>query len=119
MANTPPPKQTIETATVESLLDEVGTRMANAEGVVELWVPNHVTLDGNPVAVDSAMEVILDLVLANNYELGGVSESTAGRLYRYVRAPSGGGNKETSFSLPLALVMLAALVVGILIVFLR
>jgi hypothetical protein len=118
MANSSPPKP-VETATVESLLDEIGTRMADAEGVVELWVPNHVTLDGNPVAVDNAMEIVFDLVLANNYALGGISESTAGRLYRYVRAPSGGDNTETSFSLPLALVMLAALVVGLLVVFLR
>lgn len=111
--------QPVETATVEGLLEEIGTRMADAESVVELWVPNHVTMDGNPVAVDSAMEIILDVVLANNYTPGGVSESTAGRLYRYVRARSGGGGKETSFSVPLALVILVAFVVGILIVFLR
>ena len=119
MANSSPPKQPVETTTVEGLLEEIGTRMATAEGVVELWVPNHVTLDGNAVAVDNAMEIVLDLALANNYALDGVSESTAGRLYRYVRAPSGDGSRETSFSLPLALVMLAALVVGLVIVFLR
>lgn len=111
--------QPVETATVEGLLEEVGTRMADAADVVELWVPNHVTMDGNPVAVDSAMEIILDVVLANNYTSGGVSESTAGRLYRYVRARSDSGSKETSFSVPLALVILVACVVGVLIVFLR
>lgn len=111
--------QPAETATVESLLEEVSTRMADAEGVVELWVPNQVTMDGNPVAVDNAMEIILDVVLANNYTPGGVSESTAGRLYRYVRAPSDGGSKETSFSVPLAVVILVAFVAGLLIVFLR
>lgn len=116
MANS---SHSVETATVEGLLEEISTRMADAESVVELWVPNHVTMDGNPVAVDSAMEIILDVVLANNYSPGGVSESTAGRLYRYVRARSSGGSKEMSFSVPLALVMLVAFIVGVLIVFLR
>jgi hypothetical protein len=111
--------QPVESATVESLLEDVGTSMAGAEDPVELWVPNQLTLDGNPVSVDSAMEVILDLVLANNYALDGVSESTAGRLYRYVRAPAGGESKEASFSLPLTLFILAAIVAGLLIVFLR
>ncbi len=119
MANSSLPNQPVETATVESLLEEIGARMADAEGVVELWVPNHVTLDGDPVAVDNAVEIILDVALANNYAPGGVSESTAGRLYRYVRAPAGGSSKETSFSLPLAVVILVALIVGLLIVFLR
>lgn len=118
MANSSQP-QPVESATVESLLEDVSTRITGAEGAVEIWVPNQLTLDGNPVSVDNAMEVILDVVLANNYALGGVSESTAGRLYRYVRAPSGGESKETSFSLPLTLVILVAVVVGVLIVFLR
>ena len=119
MANSSLPEAPVETATVESLLEEVGTRMADAESVVELWVPNHVTLDGSPMAVDNAMEIILDVVLANHYAPGGVSESTAGRLYRYVRAPSQGGSKEATFSVPLAFVILVAFVVGLLIIFLR
>ena len=119
MAKSSAPNQPVETATVESLLEEIGTRMANAEAVVELWVPNHVTLYGSPMGVDNAMEIILDVALANHYKPGGVSESTAGRLYRYVRAASSGGNKDTSFSVPLAAVILVAFILGLLIVFLR
>lgn len=111
--------QPVETATVESLLEEVSTRMTGDANAVELWVPNQLTLDGNPVSVDSAMEIILDVVLANNYKVGGVSESTAGRLYRYVRASSGSDSTETSFSLPLTLFILVAVIAGLLIIFLR
>lgn len=69
-------------ATVEELLAELQAMPASA-AVVELWVPNDVTLRGQAAPLDVAMSVILDKALKRGLWPDGFSDMPGGRLYMY------------------------------------
>jgi hypothetical protein len=78
-----------ETAAVEQLLAQLQAMPASASHV-ELWVPNDVTFQGQPVSLDLAMSVILDKALERGLRPDGFSAVPGGRLYVY-RAQNAAG----------------------------
>jgi len=72
---------------VEDLLTSVnGVDGAAAAGTrYELWVPEALTLHGQPVRLDVAMAVVVNALLAKSYFPDGFEAGDGGRLYRYVR----------------------------------
>jgi hypothetical protein len=49
----------------------------------ELWIPEHLTLHGQPARADVAMAIILDKILGMGFEPDGCSEEDGGRVYKY------------------------------------
>ena len=49
----------------------------------ELWIPQHLTLRGQPARADVAMSIILDKILGMGFAPDGFSEGDGGRVYRY------------------------------------
>jgi hypothetical protein len=70
--------------TVEALLREIESWPADASSA-ELWVPQHLTLNGDPVLQDAAMAIVVDKILGIGLFPDGLSEGAGGRLYRYAR----------------------------------
>ncbi len=70
--------------TVEALLREIESWSADASSA-DLWVPQHLTLNGNPTQQDSAMAIVVDKILGLGLFPDGLSEGAGGRLYRYTR----------------------------------
>ncbi len=70
--------------TVEELLREIGSWSTDASAT-DLWVPQQLTLNGNPVQQDAAMAIVLDKILGLGLFPDGFSEGAGGRFYRYRR----------------------------------
>ena len=70
--------------TVEDLIHQVESWSPDAV-CAELWVPERLTLRGDPIAQDVAMTILTDKLLSLDYFPDGFSASLAGRLYRYNR----------------------------------
>jgi hypothetical protein len=69
--------------TVESLISELGGIVPVGSQSFELWVPQQLTLRGQPVRADVAGAVILDKILGMGFQPDGFSEAEGGRVYRY------------------------------------
>jgi hypothetical protein len=67
---------------VEQLRAEIAALSAQ-QALVELWVPDHLTLGGRAVAADVGMSIILDQLLSAGYFPQGVEYQEGGRLCRY------------------------------------
>jgi len=70
------------TGSVEALLGAVNSVPPN-QTMVELFVPDHLTLRGKEVSHDIAMAVIADKLLARGFFPAGSEQRSGGRLYRY------------------------------------
>jgi len=71
--------------TVESIVERVRSAPSVANGGnFDLWVPDNLSLQGNPVASDIAMTVILNALLARDLFPNGFSPGVGGRMYHYV-----------------------------------
>lgn len=68
-------------STVEAVLSQLDTIPSGAS--FELWIPQHLTLGGQPARADVAGAVILDKILGMDYEPDGFTEADGGRVYRY------------------------------------
>ncbi len=72
--------------TVESILGEIDALPADGEPKrLELWIPDALTLLGQPISNDVGMAVILDALLAKSFSPDGVQAERRGRVCRYVR----------------------------------
>jgi hypothetical protein len=70
-------------STVEAVLSQLDM-IPTAQGQsFELWIPQHLTLRGQPARADVAGAIILDKILGMGYEPDGFSEADGGRIYRY------------------------------------
>lgn len=67
---------------VEDLVAEA-ERLAGDRQAFDLWVPDAVQLNGQPVPSAVAMAVIGDKVLSVEFEPDGFSEGVGGRMYRF------------------------------------
>jgi hypothetical protein len=67
--------------TVEEILSRLDTISTSPS--FELWIPQHLTLRGQPARADVAGAVILDKILGLGYEPDGFTEADGGRVYRY------------------------------------
>jgi hypothetical protein len=74
----------LATGTVEELIHQIES-WPPAESSAELWVPERLTLDGDPIAQDIAMAIVVDKLLKLNYFPDGFSANAGGRLNRYNR----------------------------------
>ncbi len=70
-------------STVEELLSQLDSITAGLNQRFELWVPEHLTLRGQPARSDVAMAIILDKILSKGYEPDGFVEAVGGRTYKY------------------------------------
>ena len=70
------------TGSVEALLGAVNSVPPN-QSMVELFVPDHLTLRGKEVSHDVAMAIIADKLLARGFFPIGFEQRSGGRLYRY------------------------------------
>lgn len=70
--------------TVENLIREVES-WGVVSSTAELWVPEHLTLEGEPVPQDIAMAIVCDKLLSLEVFPKGFSPGLGGRLYRYTR----------------------------------
>lgn len=70
-------------STVESVLSQLDTIPTAHGQSFELWIPQHLTLRGQPAPADVAMAIILDKILGLGFEPDGFSETDGGRVYRY------------------------------------
>ena len=68
--------------TVEGLLSAIG-ETSSARRTFDLWVPQQLTLRGQPAPPDIAMAVVLDKILSMGYEPDGFIEAEGGRTYRF------------------------------------
>jgi hypothetical protein len=69
---------------VEELIREVESWPPEAS-FAELWVPERLTLNGDPVPQDVAMAILGDKLLSLSYFPDGSSSGAGGRVYRYNR----------------------------------
>ncbi|MAE93557.1 MAG: hypothetical protein CL910_02750 [Deltaproteobacteria bacterium] len=69
---------------VEDLLREVESWPPELSST-ELWVPEHLTLRGDPVAQGVAMAIVGDKLLSFDFFPKGYAAAPGGRLYRYIR----------------------------------
>ena len=69
--------------TVESVISELGSIAPAGSQSFELWIPQQLTLRGQPVRADVAGAVILDKILSMGFMPDGFSEAEGGRVYRY------------------------------------
>jgi hypothetical protein len=67
---------------VEELVLEFEGRAKDADRV-GIWVPDRLVLAGQEVAMDVGMAVLLDRVLALEFEPDGFTEAPGGRTYHY------------------------------------
>jgi hypothetical protein len=74
----------LATGTVEELIHQVESWPPEASSA-KLWVPERLTLDGDPIAQDIAMAIVGDKLLSLSYFPDGFSADAGGRLYRYNR----------------------------------
>jgi hypothetical protein len=70
-------------STVEALLSQLEGITHGSKQRFELWVPQQLTLRGQPVLPEVAMAIILDKILCKGYEPDGFAEAESGRIYRY------------------------------------
>jgi hypothetical protein len=70
--------------TVEDLIRQVESWAPEASSA-ELWVPEHLTLDGRPVPQDVGLAIIVDKLLGLSFFPDGFSRGTGGTVYRYLR----------------------------------
>jgi hypothetical protein len=77
-----------ESGTVEELISQIRSLPAAAAGL-ELWVPEHLTLQGERVPLEIAMAAVLDHALDRGLEPEGYHSAPTGRLYKYkVQSPA-------------------------------
>ena len=69
---------------LESILDEVDL-LAGGAGFLNIWVPDALTMHGQPVTSDIAMAIIVDRLLSHDLLPDGYVARPGGRLYRYRR----------------------------------
>jgi hypothetical protein len=82
-------------APVEDLLSAVaGIPEATLE--VEVWVPQELTLGGEPVATDIALAVLVDKLLDKGLFPAGCTLAVGGVLYRYRREQSASRGLDSS-----------------------
>jgi len=72
---------------VENLLTSVDG-IAKDQSSFELFVPNQLTLKGQPIRQDVAMAIVLDRILKHGLFPVGFEERQGGRLYKYKNRPS-------------------------------
>lgn len=71
---------------VETILARIQALPSDGEPTrLELWIPDELTLGGQPVPSDAGMAVLLDALLAKSFFPDGVQVGEGGRLCRYVR----------------------------------
>ena len=70
--------------TVEDLIELVESWSSDAVSA-ELWVPERLTLRGDPIAQDISMAIVTDKLLSLNFHPDDFSAGSGGRLYRYKR----------------------------------
>jgi hypothetical protein len=70
--------------TLESLLAAIEALATNAESAA-LWVPEHLTYEGNEIQSELAMAVVTDKLLARGLYPNGVARSLGGARYRYCK----------------------------------
>ena len=68
---------------VEALLSQAGELIAAKPECFNLWIPPNLTLRGQPVRVDAAMAVLLDVILDLGFEPDGFEQADGGRIYKY------------------------------------
>jgi hypothetical protein len=68
--------------TVESLLLELDS--ISTEDGFELWVPQNLTLRGQPVRADVAMAILGDKIIGMGFLPDGFAEADGGRSYKYI-----------------------------------
>ena len=69
---------------VEDLLTEVAALAPRRVGeTCSLWVPNALTLEGNLLAQDVGMAIVLDALLAKGFFPAGFEPERGGRRYKY------------------------------------
>jgi hypothetical protein len=76
------------TGTLEDLLSKVGSLPESIESI-ELFVPQDLTWQGQPVASDMAMAVVVDKLLAKGLFPDGFDQRDTGRHYRYKAEEAG------------------------------
>jgi hypothetical protein len=69
---------------VEALLGQVG-RWSDAAANADLWVPEELTFQGQPVAQEVALAIVLDRILSRGLFPNGFTSGAGGRLYHYKR----------------------------------
>ena len=69
--------------TVEAVLAHLDAIPTVESQSFELWMPQHLTLNGQAARPDIAMALILDKILGMGYEPDGFSEADGGKVYRY------------------------------------
>jgi hypothetical protein len=69
---------------VEELIADFESKSRGVQRV-DLWVPENLTLLGEPVPSDVGMAVLVDRVLALEFEPNGYTASVGGRTYHYKR----------------------------------
>lgn len=70
------------TGSVEQLLATLSA-LPRESTEVDLWIPQALTLQGEPVSADAAMAIVLDKALGRGLYPAGFTPSSGGRLYRY------------------------------------
>jgi hypothetical protein len=70
--------------TLESLLSAIEALPTNAENAA-LWVPEHLTYEGNEMQTELAMAVVTDKLLARGLYPNGVARAPGGAHYRYCK----------------------------------
>jgi hypothetical protein len=71
-------------ASVEGLREQAAA-VAKGGHTFSLWVPDALTLNGQPVRRDVGMAILLDAILALGFMPDGLTESAGGATYRYRR----------------------------------
>jgi len=70
-------------STVEELLSQLDSITLQSSPAFELWVPEHLTLRGQPARSDVAMAIVLDKILSKGYRPDGFDEGLGGKAYKY------------------------------------
>jgi hypothetical protein len=67
---------------VEDLLKQIGG-IRNDQTTFELWVPERLSLNDQPVLLDIAMAIALDALLKKDMFPNGFTRGDGGRYYKY------------------------------------
>jgi hypothetical protein len=67
---------------VEDLLKQIGS-IRDDQTTFELWVPEGLSLNDQPVALDIAMAIVLDALLKKDMFPNGFTHGDGGRFYKY------------------------------------
>jgi hypothetical protein len=68
---------------VEAIISQVKAMNVESRATFELWVPQDLTLDGEPTPQDVAMALVGDQLLDKGFEPDGFTDGEGGRTYKY------------------------------------